>query len=77
MKLHRRPLPIALLLLALLSGSARADRIVLVAGGTGDRTGIPAVEARLKEPFGVDFDGAGNLFILEMVTGNRLLKIVP
>ena len=74
MKLHRR-LPFALLLLVLLPGFARADRIVLVAGGTADRTGIPATEARLLEPFGVDFDGGGNLFILEMVAGNRLLKV--
>ena len=38
-------------------------------------TGIPATEARLKEPFGVDFDRAGNLFIIEMAQGNRLLKV--
>ena len=53
----------------------RAERIVLVAGGAKDATGIPAAEARLKEPFGVDFDRAGNLFIIEMASGNRLLKM--
>ncbi|MBI5801596.1 MAG: hypothetical protein HZA92_12860 [Verrucomicrobia bacterium] len=53
----------------------RAERIVLVAGGTKDAAGIPAAEAKLREPFGVDFDGAGNLFIIEMAMGNRLLKM--
>jgi hypothetical protein len=54
---------------------AHADKIVLVAGGSDDRTAVPAVQARLKEPFGVDFDRAGNLFIIEMAAGNRLLKV--
>ncbi|HUR59411.1 MAG TPA: hypothetical protein VM029_16970, partial [Opitutaceae bacterium] len=54
---------------------AQAEKIVLVAGGSEDRVDIPATRARLKEPFGVDFDRAGNLFIIEMVSGNRLLSI--
>ncbi len=64
-------------LLALLSllVSARADRIVLVAGGARDATGVPALEAALKEPFGTEFDTAGNTWIVEMVSGNRLLKV--
>lgn len=53
----------------------RAEKILLVAGGARDAVGIPATEARLKEPFGVDFDRAGNLFIIEMAQGNRLLKV--
>src|SRR5262245_49349479 len=53
----------------------RAEKIVLVAGGDEDRVGIPAIRARLMEPFGVDFDATGNLFIIEMVSGNRLLKM--
>ncbi len=57
------------------TASTFAAKIVLVAGGTEDRTGIPALRAALKEPFGTDFDAAGNLFIVEMVSGNRLLKI--
>jgi DNA-binding beta-propeller fold protein YncE len=55
--------------------SARAARLVLVAGGEQDATGIPATEAKLREPFGTDFDRAGNLWIVEMVSGNRLLKV--
>jgi sugar lactone lactonase YvrE len=56
---------------------ARADKIVLVAGGSEDRTGIAATQAVLKEPFGTEFDAAGNIWIVEMVAGNRLLKIDP
>ena len=66
---------LSLLGLALCTAPLHADKIVLVAGGDEDRTGIPATRARLLEPFGVDFDAAGNLFMVEMVTGNRLLKM--
>ena len=55
----------------------RAEKIVLVAGGGNDAVGIPASDAKLKEPFGVEFDRAGNLFIVEMAMGNRLLKVDP
>lgn len=69
----RRLLLLSLTLLALTP--LRAERIVLVAGGDEDRTGIPGLRARLVEPFGTEFDAAGNTFIVEMVTGNRLLKV--
>jgi sugar lactone lactonase YvrE len=66
----------ALLCSALLGAPAlRADKIVLVAGGSEDKIGIPAVQAKLKEPFGVDFDRSGRLFIIEMASGNRLLSL--
>ncbi len=65
-----------LLALALAAG-ARAGRVELVAGGSEDRTGIPAVQAALREPFGVEFDAVGNLYLAEMVSGNRLLRIDP
>ncbi|MCX6954670.1 MAG: hypothetical protein NTV51_21150 [Verrucomicrobia bacterium] len=66
-----------LLALALLTlaPSLRADKVVLVAGGSEDRDGIPALQTTLKEPFGVDFDRTGNLFVIEMASGNRLLRI--
>ncbi|MEO6246864.1 MAG: hypothetical protein ABIQ12_15670, partial [Opitutaceae bacterium] len=54
-----------------------ADKIVLVAGGDDDRMGIAAISAKLREPFGTDFDAAGNLFIVEMASGNRLLRVDP
>ena len=41
---------------------ARADKIVLVAGGD---------KSELASPFGVDFDKADNLYFVEM-TANRL-----
>jgi DNA-binding beta-propeller fold protein YncE len=53
----------------------RAEKIVLVAGGPTDAVGLPATEAKLKEPFGAEFDRAGNLFIVEMAMGNRLLRV--
>lgn len=43
---------------------ARADKIVLV-----------TENIELKEPFGTAFDAAGNMWVIEMASGNRLLKI--
>lgn len=64
------------LTMCLLSVSvARADKLVLVAGG-GTAGDGPALEAELKGPFGVDFDKAGNMYIAEF-TGQRLLKVDP
>lgn len=54
--------------------SARADKLVLVAGGgTGDDN-VPATQARLIQPFGIDFDGSGNAFLVELM-GGRALRI--
>lgn len=68
-----------LLFLSLMLSSAApafAERIVLVAGGgTEERSGVAATEVKLREPFGVDFDRAGNLFIVEMDQGNRLWRV--
>ncbi len=64
-----------LLLFVLTASPARADRIVLVAGGTKEGTDLPATEARLLEPFGAEFDSGGHLWIVEMVSGNRLLQV--
>jgi DNA-binding beta-propeller fold protein YncE len=58
-----------------ISSAARADKLVLVAGGGTGGDG-PALEAALKGPFGVDFDKFGNMYIAEF-TGNRLLKVDP
>ncbi len=57
------------------TAAGAAEKIVLVAGGDDARTGISALQVKLREPFGVDFDAAGNLFIVEMIAGNRLLKM--
>lgn len=65
---------LALLLLVLVR-PAFGDRIQLVAGGSRDGMDIPATEARLREPFGTEFDSGGHLWIVEMVSGNRLLQV--
>ena len=69
--------PLALCAVGLLSMVAleASPRIVLVAGGSEDAVNVPAKSAKLKEPFGTDFDAAGNMWIVEMVSGNRLLKV--
>ncbi|MBK8002184.1 MAG: hypothetical protein IPK15_26700 [Verrucomicrobia bacterium] len=59
--------------------SAIAERVVLVAGGGADtntNSAISATNARLSAPFGVDFDSAGNLYLVEM-TGHRVRKLHP
>jgi DNA-binding beta-propeller fold protein YncE len=66
---------LASLLVFFLPQLAHADQIVLVAGGTNDAVDIPATEAVLKEPFGTAFDSGGHLWIVEMVSGNRLLQV--
>src|SRR4051812_18751126 len=59
------------------SAAANAESLVLVAGsGTNEGNG-PAVEARLKEPFGITFDPVGAMWVAEMVTSNRLLRVDP
>src|ERR1700739_4840588 len=53
---------------------AQAQKLVLVAGGGGKTGPGPATECKLTGPFGVDFDKAGNTFIVEM-TGHRVHRI--
>ncbi len=53
-----------------------AERIVLVAGGgSNPPEGVPARDVELKEPFGTEFGPNGDMFIVEMARGNRLLKV--
>lgn len=52
---------------------AKAEKIVLVAGGGTGGDG-PATEAKLQSPFGVDFDKSGNMFIVEL-TRQRVHKV--
>jgi DNA-binding beta-propeller fold protein YncE len=53
---------------------SRADKLVLVAGGGEGGDNVPATQARLIAPFGVDFDKAGNMYIVELA-GERALKV--
>src|SRR5262245_3489832 len=62
------------LVLALLGSNLRAEKIAVVAGGGTQTTG-PATNCRLHAPFGIDFDRAGNTFIVEMAGGERVLKV--
>jgi DNA-binding beta-propeller fold protein YncE len=57
------------------TGLSFADRIVVFAGGGASALPAPAKEAALREPFGTEFDENGNAWIVEMVSGNRLLKV--
>jgi DNA-binding beta-propeller fold protein YncE len=51
-----------------------ADTVVLVAGGGEGAEGGPAKTAKLAQPFGVDFDPAGNLIFVE-IDGHRVGRI--
>lgn len=60
-----------------LNPSAEAARVLLVAGGgsnTNTTAPIKATEAKLNAPFGVDFDSAGNLYLVEM-PGQRVRRL--
>jgi DNA-binding beta-propeller fold protein YncE len=62
------------LVASLFAASLSAATVELVAGGgTGD-PGVGAHDIRFVEPFGVAFDRAGNLYVIEY-KGNRLIKI--
>jgi DNA-binding beta-propeller fold protein YncE len=58
-----------------LATTAYAEKLVLYAGGAEDAVHVPATRAKLREPFGTEFDTQGNAWIIEMVSGNRLLKV--
>src|ERR1041384_3898408 len=47
-----------------------------IAGGGDGQPGAAPRQLRLIEPFGVDYDTAGNWYIIEFA-GNRLLRVTP
>src|SRR5437667_6971768 len=61
----------------LLTLVVRADHLVLVAGGGAKEDDAAAIETKLTAPFGVDFDGRGNLYLVEMAGGERVRKMGP
>jgi sugar lactone lactonase YvrE len=63
-----------LILCLLATPPLQAEKLVLVAGGGRGGDGGRATDARLQAPFGVDFDRAGNLFLVEM-TGHRVRRV--
>jgi DNA-binding beta-propeller fold protein YncE len=54
---------------------ARADKLVLVAGGGDGADGTEAASAKLIQPFGVDFDNKLT-YVVEMAKGERLRAII-
>jgi sugar lactone lactonase YvrE len=66
----------ALVFVHLSTSTLFADRLVLVAGGGKETDDVPATQARLIQPFGVDFDKAGNMYIVELA-GERVLRVDP
>ena len=52
-----------------------AAKVLVVAGGGAAAGNAPAAACKLNAPFGVDFDRAGNFFMVEMVGGERVLKV--
>ena len=66
-------LPLLSLLIAL--APLRAATIELVAGGGTAEKDAPAKECALREPFGVEFNAAGEMIIVEMTKGERVLKV--
>jgi DNA-binding beta-propeller fold protein YncE len=67
---------VLLFLAAIAIPNLRAERLVLIAGGGTETTGA-ATNCRLRAPFGIELDPAGNLLIVEMAGGERLLKVDP
>jgi DNA-binding beta-propeller fold protein YncE len=70
-----RRLLAAVALLALVQ-VARADKLVLVAGGGDGGDATAATKAKLIQPFGVDFGARGRwIYVVEMAKGERLRLI--
>lgn len=49
-------------------------KATVIAGGGATEDAAPALEVRLHEPFGVDFDATGAMYIVELA-GNRVRKL--
>src|SRR4051794_20105467 len=67
---------VALLGVLWCSTAALADRLVLVAGGGTEVEKVAAARAKLVDPFAVDFDAKGNMYMVELL-GERALKVGP
>ena len=67
---------IVMIAIVLTFNSARADTLVRIAGGGTEENNVPATQAKLIQPFGIDFDKAGNYYLVEL-KGDRVLKVDP
>jgi DNA-binding beta-propeller fold protein YncE len=63
-------------LLVLGAAPVQAQKLVLAAGGGTKNGPAPATEVKLIAPFGVSFDKAGNMFIVEL-SGERVHQVDP
>ena len=52
-----------------------AEKVSVIAGGGAAEKDMPALECKLREPFGVEFSPSGEMLIAEMTGGNRILKV--
>lgn len=66
--------PLGIFILLCSTSTLRSEKIVLVAGGDGP-DGSSAIQAKLIQPFGVDFAPDGTIYIVEMEKGERLRAI--
>jgi DNA-binding beta-propeller fold protein YncE len=66
---------LAVSILMVMANAIHADKVVLVAGGGDGADGTAATQAKVIQPFAVDFDPSGEVFFVEMVGGERLRKI--
>ena len=73
MTARRFSLPVLILVLTI--ASVRAEKVVLIAGGGTQPDGAKATDAKVIQPFGVDFAPDGSLLLVEMTGGERLRKI--
>ena len=64
-------------LIVLTTFSARADKVVLVAGGGDGPDGSKATEAKVVQPFAVEFAADGSMLFVEMAGGERLRRVAP
>lgn len=67
--------PLALALTFFTLTPLRAEQLVPVAGGGTKTADAPATECALREPFGVEFAPGGEMVIVEMERGNRVLRV--
>ena len=74
--MNRRTLLTTAILLLAETNAAWADKLALIAGGGSEADKVPATKAKLLQPFGIDFDKAGNFYLVEM-PGGRILKVDP
>ncbi|HEX3870795.1 MAG TPA: hypothetical protein VHV77_10185 [Pirellulales bacterium] len=65
---------VVIAVMSLFAAAARAERVVLVAGGDEPVGNLPATRSKLDGPFGVDFNRAGEMFIVE-ISGHRVMKV--